>query len=77
MSFSCMQHTCTHTCVPNEPPPNTQVHAHMCTHPHPGMHAHTHTIHIDVASVVVTDYSWNNAVSFVTSYELGGPGIET
>jgi hypothetical protein len=50
MCFSWMQHTCTHTCVPNELPPNAQVHAHMCTHSCPGVHTHIHII------VVVTEY---------------------
>lgn len=75
MSFSCMQHTCTHTCAPNEPPPNTQAHAHMCKHPHPGMH--THILHILMLLLLLLITGWNNAVSFVTSYELGGPGIKT
>lgn len=75
MSFSCMQHTCTHTCAPNELPPNTQVHAHMCTHPHPG--AHADTLYILLLLMLLLNTGWNNVLSIVTSYELGGPGIES
>jgi len=79
----CLSHACNtpvHTRVPNEPQPNTQVHAHMCTHPHPGVQAHTHILYILLLLLLLLLLlitGWNNVVSIVTDYELGGPGIKS